>query len=35
VWGVGLYWWAAWLYAVQFRSLLRADTGPTPEVAHS
>ena len=23
VWGLGLYWWAAWLYAVQYRSLVR------------
>lgn len=23
VWGVGLYWWAGWLYAVQFRTLIR------------
>jgi cardiolipin synthase len=23
VWGVGLYWWAGWLYTVQFRSLTR------------
>jgi len=23
VWGVGLYWWAGWLYTLQFRSLLR------------
>ena len=23
VWGVGLYWWAGWLYVVQFRSLVR------------
>lgn len=28
VWGVGLYWWAGWLYVVQFRSLLRADAEP-------
>jgi cardiolipin synthase len=25
VWGVGLYWWAGWLYVVQFRTLLRHD----------
>jgi cardiolipin synthase len=24
-WGVGLYWWAGWLYVVQLRGLLRAD----------
>lgn len=24
VWGIGLYWWAGWLYVVQFRSLIRA-----------
>jgi CDP-diacylglycerol--glycerol-3-phosphate 3-phosphatidyltransferase len=24
VWGVGLYWWAGWLYVVQLRSLTRA-----------
>jgi cardiolipin synthase len=23
-WGVGLYWWAGWLYVVQFRSLTRS-----------
>jgi cardiolipin synthase len=23
VWGVGLYWWAGWLYTLQFRSLIR------------
>jgi cardiolipin synthase (CMP-forming) len=22
-WGVGLYWWAGWLYVVQFRQLIR------------
>src|SRR4051794_4963349 len=27
VWGLGLYWWAAWLYVVQFRSLVRRDVG--------
>ena len=27
-WGVGLYYWAGWLYVVQFRDLLRADAGP-------
>ena len=26
VWGIGLYWWAGWLYVVQFCSLLRRDT---------
>jgi len=26
VWGVGLYWWAGWLYTVQFRSLVKAAT---------
>jgi cardiolipin synthase len=26
VWGVGLYWWAGWLYVVQFRALVR-DAG--------
>jgi len=25
VWGIGLYWWAGWLYVVQFRSLVRRD----------
>jgi CDP-diacylglycerol--glycerol-3-phosphate 3-phosphatidyltransferase len=35
VWGVGLYWWAGWLYAVQLRSLISADGGPVPEGAHS
>jgi cardiolipin synthase len=24
VWGIGLYWWAGWLYTVQFRSLVKA-----------
>jgi cardiolipin synthase len=25
-WGVGLYWWAGWLYVVQLRQLLRSPT---------
>jgi CDP-diacylglycerol--glycerol-3-phosphate 3-phosphatidyltransferase len=25
-WGVALYWWAGWLYTVQFRSLVRTAT---------
>jgi cardiolipin synthase len=29
-WGVGLYWWAGWLYVVQFRSLLQADRSAVP-----
>ena len=27
VWGVGLYWWAGWLYVVQFRSLIGPEAG--------
>jgi CDP-diacylglycerol--glycerol-3-phosphate 3-phosphatidyltransferase len=26
-WGVGLYWWAGWLYVVHMRQLIRADRG--------
>jgi cardiolipin synthase len=30
VWGVGLYWWAGWLYVVQLRGLLAAERAQVP-----